>query len=301
MKVKCDYCGSLIDDGLSACPNCGASMPTANRTSSGQPKTIEDLKKWYQARKLPPENVTRFFIGKNIKEPKAFGIYKDSNGDFVVYKNKGNGERSIRYQGKDEGYAVNEFYQRLRVEIADQKSYNTGKSKGNGKNSGNKGGGKKGGQGKQNKKMGLLDWLLLPILLPFTSPVFATIYLVIGILIAAFSNHSPSKGYYSYDGNDYYYQGSTWYSYDYDTDEWDYASNSSFLDDLITNDNDDDYRIYDHFGSQFEDTDWYVDSSSDDSYDWDSGSSWSDSWDSDYSWDSDSSWDFDSSDWDSDW
>ena len=54
-----------------------------------------------------------FFIGKDIKEPKAFGIYKNSAGDFVVYKNKSNGERVIRYQGTDEGYAVNELYQRL--------------------------------------------------------------------------------------------------------------------------------------------------------------------------------------------
>ena len=70
------------------------------------------------------EEVTRFFIGKNIKEPKAFGIYQDENGDYVVYKNKSVGERAIRYQGADEAYAVNDRYQKLKSEIANQKSRN---------------------------------------------------------------------------------------------------------------------------------------------------------------------------------
>ena len=33
---------------------------------SSQPTTIEELKQWYAARHLPPEEVTRFFIGKNM-------------------------------------------------------------------------------------------------------------------------------------------------------------------------------------------------------------------------------------------
>ena len=128
MKVKCDYCGQLIDENLPTCPNCGGSLSTSNRVSGGQPKTIEELQQWYKDHHLPPENITRFFIGKDIKEPKAFGIYKNSSGDFVVYKNKANGERAVRYEGADEGYAVNEIYQRLRAEIADQKSHSAPKS-----------------------------------------------------------------------------------------------------------------------------------------------------------------------------
>ena len=60
-------------------------------------KTIEELKSWYIARKLPPEETTRFFIGKNIKEPRAFGIYQDGN-KFIVYKNKADGSRAVRYK-----------------------------------------------------------------------------------------------------------------------------------------------------------------------------------------------------------
>lgn len=85
-------------------------------------KTIEELKQWYIDAHLPPENITRFFIGKNCKEKKAFGIYKDTNtGHFVVYKNKANGVRAIRYEGFDEAFAVNELYLRLKQEIANQK------------------------------------------------------------------------------------------------------------------------------------------------------------------------------------
>ena len=43
MKVKCNYCDQLIEDNLNYCPYCGGSMPTANRTASDQPKTIEEL------------------------------------------------------------------------------------------------------------------------------------------------------------------------------------------------------------------------------------------------------------------
>ena len=78
---------------------------------------------WYKAKKLPSENVTRFFVGKNIKEPKAFGIYQDGD-DFIVYKNKANGQRAIQYQGPDESYAVNEIYFKLKEEILRRKQLN---------------------------------------------------------------------------------------------------------------------------------------------------------------------------------
>lgn len=99
MQIKCDYCGSMIEEQNSTCPNCGATLDGVNRFAGGQPRTIEGLKAWYIAHNLPPEEVTRFFIDKNITEPKAFGIYRDSTGDFVVYKNKSDGPQSaIRVQ-----------------------------------------------------------------------------------------------------------------------------------------------------------------------------------------------------------
>ncbi len=122
-KVKCEYCGSFILDTESTCPNCGAVNESHQRIVDGTPKTIKQLQVWYKTRGLPPQEVTRFFIGTDVKEPKAFGIYEE-NGTFVVYKNKADGSRAIRYEGTDEAYAVNELYLRLKEEILHQKTLN---------------------------------------------------------------------------------------------------------------------------------------------------------------------------------
>ena len=299
MKIKCDYCGQMVEESLPSCPNCGAALSGVNRMASEQPHTIEQLKEWYVSHHLPPENVTRFFIGKDIKEPKAFGIYKDSNGDFVVYKNKESGQRVIRYSGSDEEYAVNELYQRLRGEIVDQKkrSVEANISRNRNVNShsyrsynANSNVGKSKGRGKRRRFRSLRIWAIL---------------LVIVSMAYALLDDTPAKGYYRYDGRDYYFQQDKWYAYDDVNDTWDLYEDSS-LGDVITDETSREYRIYNHEGSRFEDTTWYDPGtystsswkSDDSSYDsWDS----SDSWDSYDSWDSSDSWDYGSSDWDSDW
>lgn len=125
MKIKCSYCGNYLSDTAERCPNCLAPNANLKRVGNEVPQTIDELKEWYVAHNLPDENVTRFFIGKDIKEARAFGIYKDDKtGNFVVYKNKDTGERAIRYEGKDEAYAVNELYMKLKEEILHQKSNN---------------------------------------------------------------------------------------------------------------------------------------------------------------------------------
>lgn len=252
----------MIEETGESCPHCGAPLSGANRTASEQPKTIEELKEWYIAHHLPPEEVTRFFIGKNITEPKAFGIYKNEVGDCVVYKNKSTGERAIRYQGADETYAVNELYQRLKAEIADQKGNRPTQVQ------------QPLVDNKKKKRKGCL--------------IAIAIFFAIGILAAIFDKTSPN-GYYNYQGTQYYHQGNTWYYYDKDADDW-FVSSS--LDKEITSDNANDYRTYNHSGKDFESSSWYdAGSNDDDSY-----------WDSDSDWDSGSdSWDSGGTDWDSDW
>ena len=108
MKVKCSFCGQYFDDSAEKCPNCGAPNDHIHRTSDAVPKTIDELKAYCEQNGLTPER-TRFFVGVDYKQPKAFGIYKDDTGEFVVYKNKANGERAVRYRGVDEAYAVYEL------------------------------------------------------------------------------------------------------------------------------------------------------------------------------------------------
>lgn len=83
------------------------------------PGSIGELKLWYEYQNLPPQSVTRFFIGENYTQPKAFGIYQEGE-NFIVYKNKADGSRAIRYNGKNESYAVNELFERLVQEIDNQ-------------------------------------------------------------------------------------------------------------------------------------------------------------------------------------
>ena len=90
--------------------------------SASQPKTIAELQEWFKANGYDYYK-TRFFIGINYQDPKAFGIYQNDAGDFVVYKNKANGERAIRYQGPDEEHAVNEIWKRFLQEIDNQKKH----------------------------------------------------------------------------------------------------------------------------------------------------------------------------------
>ncbi|MBP5677978.1 MAG: zinc ribbon domain-containing protein [Bacteroidales bacterium] len=266
MNIKCDFCGSMIDERSEHCPHCGAPLSGVNRTASEQPKTIEELQAWYTAHNLPPEEITRFFIGKNITEPKAFGIYKTETGDCVVYKNKSDGVRAVRYQGADEAYAVNELYQRLKAEIADQKAANS-----NGRPAGQNDDAKK----KKKKRLGCGCLAII-------------LFFVIGSIIAVIKSDGVPDGYYKYNNTEYYNQGDKWYKYDSEANNWLEAAS---LSEVITSDNASDYSFSGHEGMKFEESSWYSTSSDNDDGDWDNDSRWDD----------DDDWSSSSTDWDSDW
>ncbi len=240
-----------------------------------QPKTIEELKLWYAWHNLPPEEVTRFFIGKDITEPKAFGIYKNEWGEYVVYKNKASGERAIRYQGRDEAFAVNEILQRLRDEIASQKARN--KARRQPPLRAEAGGGSS--QAQSSRSSGLSS-LFSKKETGFLGTMIAG---VIALAMWASGNGIPN-GYYQYQDQSYYRQGATWYRYQPSTDDW-YKTTL----DQINKDNADQYRLENFNGKRFEESQWYDNGSSDD-----------DSWDND-SWDDSDDWDDSDTDWDSDW
>ncbi|MCR5747509.1 MAG: hypothetical protein K6G03_07355, partial [Lachnospiraceae bacterium] len=99
MQVKCDYCGSYIDEALETCPNCGAPNEHIKREATGVPRTIEELKAFCEEKKIPLDKF-KFHIGENYQGPQAFGIYYDEeNKEYVVYKNKSDGSRAVRYHG----------------------------------------------------------------------------------------------------------------------------------------------------------------------------------------------------------
>ena len=203
MKIKCEYCGSMFDDTLEKCPSCGAPNQNVRRSTSDQPVTIEGLKQWYESKGLPPEDVTRFFIGKNYTGARAFGIYKDENtGNFVVYKNKADGSRAVRYEGTDEAFAVNELLTRLKQEILEQKSRNVSKGKSVYASSPRR---------RSKRKSSCLGSII-----GFFGPlIFCAV--IVGYLLI---HDEPAKqGYYMYNDEEYY-KGKLFYHYGDTTSGW---------------------------------------------------------------------------------
>ena len=279
MKIKCTYCRAEINDYDEKCPNCGGQNHNLKRVGNEVPQTIEELKQWYQDMNLPPEEVTRFFIGKDIIEPKAFGIYKDENtGVITVYKNKDTGERAIRYEGRDEVYAVNELYLKLKDEITKQKAANIAK----------------GNTSSRSSSSASVKALIAMVIAFMLTPIV----IVVITVVLAFAIKSPSRGYYRYNDDYYYSQNNKWYVYDRDTNDW---SSTSIDEDFKDNYNDyylgRNYNSHYDLWQRFENSEFYSKPSSSSS----SSSSSSRDWDSSSSWSSSDSWSSSSTDWSSDW
>ncbi len=291
---KCEYCGSTITSDDRMCPSCGAANPLyvvdlPRRVTD--PKTIAELQEYCAERGMPLLRM-RFFIGEDFKEPRAFGIYKDSHGDCIVYKNKADGTRAVRYRGHDEEHAVREIYEKLLEECRNRGIYPDGKptdtyrdapqdNYGTSPVIRSGGSGIFGGSG--------LSKIIVVLVIIFAIIIFAK-------CISGFSHGglgwnlfggSGGSGYYStstdyndyndYSGNGYYDGNSSGNGY-YNNNDTD--SGSSWW---WSNDDDDDDSGSSWWSSDDDDDDW---GSSWDDDDW--GSSWDD-------------WDSDDSDWDSDW
>lgn len=280
MQSKCEYCGAYISDGEEKCKQCGAVNANFKRTIDGTPKTIEELKAWYMQKNLPPQETTRFFIGENYTGARAFGIYEE-NGEYIVYKNKDDGSRAVRYKGRDEAYAVNELYLKLKSEILNQKAHNLNNKKAN-ENS------------KSSKISDFFSTVLGWIIIIFV--IGGIIGSVVAAIVGAVNKvrDLPYAGkYYTYNDDVYYcesYVYDDWYVYDYnDQDYLPVEIPQDMYDDIQS------YRfskdeVWDSGIEVFEDTDMgqYVESLKESS-------------DSDSDWSSSDSWDSDSTDWGSDW
>lgn len=280
MKIKCDWCGSWINDFDQVCPNCGGVNNNYNRHANGVPQTIEELKAWAKEMNLPLEEM-RTIIGEDYKGAKAFGIYKDeTDGTFVVYKNKEDGTRAVRYKGTDEAYAVNELYQKMKERVAVQKAHQQPKAAKTAP------GASVSTQQRQSGKN--LSKALFPICL-----ITIVAIIILSVVFALIGESGPDTGYYTYGDRSYYYYGD-WY--EWENGSWQYAPYESWMDsdyesyyDSYSYDSGADYE-------DFEDSSYYTpsDDSSDDDDSWDD-----DSWDS--GWDSGDSWDSGYDDWGSDW
>lgn len=256
------------------CPNCNGVNNHYKRQSTGVPQTISELKEWAAAKNLPLSSM-RTYIGEDYRGSKAFGIYKDeATGTFVVYKNKADGTRSVRYQGTDEAYAVNELYLKMKERVAAQKAHPKRSSS-------------RRERSRKRQKTFLSIYLALVFLIIWGS-------IISSLLIAVFRD-VPTTGYYRYADQSYYYYGGCWYLWQ--DDNWTTTPKSSWME----NDYKDYYDSYTYSSDadydDFRSSSYYVEDSGSGSSD----SGWDSDWDSDDSWDSNDSWDDSWDDWDSDW
>lgn len=318
MEIKCNYCNGNFPDTLENCPHCGAANENIKRSADHTPKTIAELQQWYKDRNLPPYEVTRFFIGQNYTEKKAFGIYEE-NGKFIVYKNKDTGERAIRYEGPDEAYAVNELYLKLKSEILNQKAHQSGNA-----------------PVPKNKKKtakevatsigiiaaafagfvtcvlvdGLFQALMIAaVAIIILAVVFAFIKsdkkpkhkwpIYIGVFVVVFTiAFIPLRKYYhtvyyQYDDSVYCYYHGDYYAYDDSYNDYYPISYNSLPVGMTSNMADYEYN-------------WTEDSWESNTYDFTTSGYYADNFassssDSDYDWDSGDSWDSGGTDWGSDW
>jgi len=292
----CEYCARQIAETDAVCPYCGAPVSSSRFAAGaggggGVPRTIEELRAFCRAHHLPLEQM-RFFIGEDYRQPRAFGIYQDRSGDFVVYKNKSDGSRAVRYQGPDEAHAVREIYEKMKSEIGNQRARaaNAGLQRSAAAQS------SRGSRSSSGRRRGFrMNSVWIYILIFFL--VVAGRGVIDGVQSRARNRHN---GYYVYQNDTYYRQGDDWYRYDDDLYYW----LPAVLDTAFEENYEDYYEgptwSSAYGGEDFTGSSYYVDPD-----DYDSSYSSSDSsWDDDYDWDWDSdydSWDSGSTDWDSDW
>ena len=116
--VRCTFCDNLMSETDLNCPFCGTPNNSVRGSAPVAPQTVYELRMFAETVGISLERL-HFHLGEDYKGRCAFGIYKDEKtGNYVVYKNKDNGKRAIRYNGPDEAYAVNELYQKLKERIA---------------------------------------------------------------------------------------------------------------------------------------------------------------------------------------
>lgn len=273
----------------------------APQEPEGPPRTIEELQEYCDRHGMPLKKM-RFFIGEDYPYARAFGIYRDGD-EVVVYKNKDNGERAIRYRGKFEERGVRELYEKLLDECHRRGIYPDGKpvprpeagaraSSGSGTRSSS-------AVRRKKNRGGCLSQLIQHPFLCFF------ILILLGVIVSSCVDGSTHRndGYFRVPLDDkvFYRYGDDWY-FTFDNNE----SNSWYEIDQFPESDLEEYSLGDSWSEDWGVGDFRESSTWDDLHhsSYSSSSSDYDSWDSsDSDWGSSDydSWDSGDTDWDSDW
>ena len=272
--------------------------------------SIEELKQKCAEKNMPLEKM-RFFIGEDRKEPKCFGVYQDElTGDWIVYKNKANGERAIRYRGPDEARAAQEIWNKIGSETKRRKDlYASPYDRAVLEDAANR--------NADVPKTNFLENIIAAIMTPLTVNgnykylILAAILGCIGYYYLA-DDYEFRDGYYQVEDDTYYCINDDWYIYE--AGDWALTTlfDGSYEEDVEEYYIGDDYDASYGF-SDFTDTGYYANYLADDQYDgydydgYDTDGYDYDDYDyDDYDYDDDDDfdfdfWDDDDTDWDTDW
>ena len=201
---RCPRCGAPVMPDDKFCRQCAAPLTEAasitdgGAVHEGPPQTIEARAAFCQRNGMPLEKM-RFFIDQDYREPRAFGIYRDGD-RFVVYKNKADGSRAVRYHGPDEAYAVKELYDKLLDECHRRDIWPDGKPQGL-------------VQRRRKQKRSLMLSIIITVVL--------IVAITAGVFIVDRHVHAHD-GYYLYEDDYFYRYGDDWYcDYGGSWTEWD--------------------------------------------------------------------------------
>ena len=182
---------------------------------------------------MPLERM-RFFINEDRREPRCFGIYRDpDNGHWVVYKNKADGSRAVRYSGPDEGYAAQELWAKINSEISLRRAK---------------------APRKRTHAQIVRERVMMGLL--------AVLVAIALVMLVRWYVRKPHRGYYLIDDDLYYYQDSGWYWYD--DGDWGYYDDAGDYDWYHGNYCGEHYDGFDSAGDAFEQSGYYVEPSRDD-------------------------------------
>lgn len=217
---------------------------------------VQSVQELIERTKDMPLEKMRFFINEDRKEPRCFGIYQEADtGRWVVYKNKANGSRAVRYSGPDEAYAAQELWAKIQSEIELRRAK----------------------QPKKRTRQEIRRERARKI-------AIGVIIAILAYMAFRWISRQPNRGYYRIADELYYYQDSAWYYYD--DGDWDTYDEPVDYDWYAGNYYGNTYDGFTDYDEAFENSDYYVEPSEDS--DSDSDSSVFDSWDSsDTDWSSD--------------
>lgn len=215
MDKKMVYRPDLAEDAEEFCPLCGAPVVMEEETLEQDntpeqevvPETIAALRELCVSRSVDAES-RGFFLDSNREHHGGYGIYLDNDGDFVFYKNHSSGEKSIRYKGKDEAYAVRELYGRMKKDGCFPLTVKKNQPKENSSHGHHRSGSSGKHRRVQRKKRVVIAVALLLVLAVSAAAVYV------------WYANQPKDGYYHYHDDYYYLQKGSWYCYNSVMEKW---------------------------------------------------------------------------------